>query len=174
MSEESRAESCDHPHQLVAVVTGGGRGIGRSIALRLARDGFAVAVAARTEPQVASVAQEIGAMGGRAAYVTVDITDENSIQRGVRYVEATLGRPSVLVNNAGVHSVGKFEDIPAQHWAWAFDVSVIGAGRMIQAVLRTCGRKGAAGSSTSPRPPAKPAPSCSLRTTPPSTRSSAG
>jgi len=84
-----------------ALVTGGGRGIGRAIAIGLARGGAAVAVAARTRSEIETVAAEIAALGGRAAAFSCDVTRREDVERTVAAVEAALGPIDVLVNNAG-------------------------------------------------------------------------
>jgi NAD(P)-dependent dehydrogenase (short-subunit alcohol dehydrogenase family) len=84
----------------VAVVTGGGRGIGRAIALAFSREGAKVAVWARTEEQVAAVAGEILEAGGVAAHYVVDVADEKTVAEAVERVEAELGQIDILVNNA--------------------------------------------------------------------------
>src|SRR5579884_2240010 len=82
-----------------ALVTGGGRGIGRAIAL--ARAGADVAVAARTQAQLESVAAEIRALGRRAFAVPIDLTKRDHIEERVNQAAAQLGGLDILVNNAG-------------------------------------------------------------------------
>ncbi len=87
----------------VALVTGGSRGIGRAIALRLAADGLAVGVNFVSRPDAAdSVVAEIEAAGGRALAVGGDVADPGEVERVVGSVEDQLGPVAVLVNNAGV------------------------------------------------------------------------
>ena len=74
-----------------ALVTGGGRGIGRSIALALARAGADVAVAARTREQIEAVAGEIRALGRRAVAVDIDLTLRDQIDKGVKQAAEQLG-----------------------------------------------------------------------------------
>jgi 3-oxoacyl-[acyl-carrier protein] reductase len=86
----------------VAIVTGAARGIGAATALRLAADGFAVAVIDLDESSTAGTVQAIEAAGGRALGVGADVGDPEQVQAAVERVAAELGPPVVLVNNAGV------------------------------------------------------------------------
>ncbi|MBI2951101.1 SDR family NAD(P)-dependent oxidoreductase, partial [bacterium] len=85
----------------VAVVTGGGRGIGRAVALAFACEGADVCAVARTQAQVESAAEEICALGRRALAVTADVTDSAQVERMAVQVKGAFGRVDVLVNNAG-------------------------------------------------------------------------
>lgn len=93
-----------------ALVTGGGRGIGRSIALALARAGADVAVAARTRQQLDSVAAEINALGQRGFAMEIDLSKRDHIEARVNQAAQQLGGLEILVNNAG----GTFADNPAK------------------------------------------------------------
>ncbi|HWG46169.1 MAG TPA: SDR family NAD(P)-dependent oxidoreductase [Gemmataceae bacterium] len=88
----------------VALVTGGGRGIGRAIALALARAGARVAVTARTASEVEEVVATIAAEKGHAVALTADLADRHAPPRLLRDVAAALGPVDILVNNAGVGS----------------------------------------------------------------------
>ena len=85
-----------------AIVTGAGRGFGKAIAMRLAREGFSVALTARSEAQLAEVATEINDAGGRAVALVGDVTDRAAVTRVVGEAERQLGAITLLVNNAGV------------------------------------------------------------------------
>lgn len=85
----------------VAVVTGGGRGIGEGIALALARAGACVVVAARRTHEVEAVAQSIRDAGGRAVAVTADVTSDDDLEAVARTALNEFGRLSIWVNNAG-------------------------------------------------------------------------
>jgi NAD(P)-dependent dehydrogenase (short-subunit alcohol dehydrogenase family) len=102
-----------------AIVTGAGRGFGKAIVKRLAREGYAVALTARTESQISAVAAEIGREGGRAIALTGDVTDRQDVARVVEETERRLGPTTLLINNAGVP--GPFGPIwavnPEEWWA---------------------------------------------------------
>ncbi|WP_332898939.1 MULTISPECIES: SDR family NAD(P)-dependent oxidoreductase [unclassified Haladaptatus] len=114
----------------VAVVTGGSRGIGRAIALGLADAGAAVVPAARTEDDVANVAQEIRDRGGEALAATVDVTDEADIRALMETAAAEFGGIDCVVNNAGVNpgsALGEPEHIEADGLDFVIDVNLRGA-----------------------------------------------
>jgi NAD(P)-dependent dehydrogenase (short-subunit alcohol dehydrogenase family) len=88
----------------VALVTGGGRGIGRSIALALARAGVHVAVAARSVPEIEAVAAEVSRLDRRAFFFPLDVSDRAQVAAAPAQVAAALGPIDILVNNAGLHA----------------------------------------------------------------------
>ena len=85
----------------VAIVTGGGRGLGRAFAIGLAESGMRVAVAARTMPELDETVAAVRALGGEAIAVPTDVTDRAAVDRMVRLVEEQFGAIDLLVNNAG-------------------------------------------------------------------------
>ena len=94
-----------------ALVTGASRGIGKAIALRLAKDGFAVAVNYRTRSAEANaVVEAIHASGGRAIAIQADVQHSDQVARMAAAVRASLGDPEILINNAGVVSRGDLDD----------------------------------------------------------------
>lgn len=111
----------------VAIVTGGGRGIGRAIALALAREGAAVVVAARTKQEIEAVAGEIEASGGCALAVPTDVCQEASVQNMVRRAVEAFGRVDILVNNAGVPGpMGLITEIEDGEWDRTLDTNLKG------------------------------------------------
>lgn len=86
----------------VALVTGGGQGVGRRICLDLAREGAMVAVNDLFPDRAGQVASEIAAMGGRAVPAVADVTDPDAVDAAVAAVRSNLGPVDILVNNAGI------------------------------------------------------------------------
>jgi NAD(P)-dependent dehydrogenase (short-subunit alcohol dehydrogenase family) len=120
----------------VAIVTGGGRGIGRAIARKFAAEGAAVMVTARTENQVRQVADEIRAAGGLAATVTGDVSREEDCQKIVRETRSALGPVQILVNNAGVLGpVLPVEQILPRQWDETIAINLRGPFLLSQLVL---------------------------------------
>lgn len=120
--------------QNIALVTGAGRGIGRAIALELARAGYDVALNYNTS-SAQSAADEIRSMGRRALPVQADVGLRGAAEDMVAEIKANLGEISLLVNNAGLSHFGLFQDTDEETWQRLFDVNVTGAYRCIRAVL---------------------------------------
>jgi NAD(P)-dependent dehydrogenase (short-subunit alcohol dehydrogenase family) len=111
----------------VALVTGGGRGIGAATARLLARQGAAVAVASRSEDEIDAVAREIEAGGGKALAVYLDVTDEGSVAAAFDRTRAAFGPVDVLINNAGTPGVPlPVAQTELSDWRRVFDVNVTG------------------------------------------------
>ncbi len=112
----------------VAIVTGGGIGLGSSIARRLAHEGATVALAGRTASALDAMAGRIAKEGGAALPVPTDISDEAQVQRLVQTVVQRLGPIDILVNNAGrVGMLGDFMSMPAQEWLEACKTNLMGS-----------------------------------------------
>jgi len=119
----------------VALVTGGGRGIGREVTLALARRGCAVAVAARSREQVEDVAAAARRLGVDAVAHVLDVTDAESVTRAVTAVADKLGAVDVLVNNAGIAESAPLLKTDAELWDRHFRVNVTGPYLLTRAVL---------------------------------------
>ena len=121
----------------VAVVTGGGRGIGQGIVLALARNGADVAVADINADDAGAVASDVADMGRQSAAVTVDVTDQESVQRMVQEVIQRFGRIDILVNNAGVIGAPGWEQrekISEDDWDVVLSVNLKGVARVADVV----------------------------------------
>ncbi|HEY6395118.1 MAG TPA: SDR family NAD(P)-dependent oxidoreductase [Candidatus Binataceae bacterium] len=119
----------------VALVTGAGRGIGRDIALRLAREGYAVGLIARTKSQLDETADLIRQQGGKALVTPTDVSKREQVLAAVEAVERELGPISVLVNNAGAYLRKKFTDITEEEFDFQLKVNAYGPFFCTQAVV---------------------------------------
>jgi NAD(P)-dependent dehydrogenase (short-subunit alcohol dehydrogenase family) len=100
----------------VALVTGGGSGIGKASALALAREGFAIVVAGRRAEPLQAVVTEIEAMQGRALGVPADVGNPEAVRNLFAKTKATYGRLDVLFNNAGFGAAAPIEELPFERW----------------------------------------------------------
>jgi NAD(P)-dependent dehydrogenase (short-subunit alcohol dehydrogenase family) len=120
----------------VAVITGGGRGIGRAIALKFAAEGAAVVMAARTKSEIEAVAKEVRNAGGRAAAVVADVAGENQCERLIREAASQFGEADILVNNAGEYGpVKPIEEITPAEWDRVIAVHLRGSYLLTRLVL---------------------------------------
>lgn len=120
----------------VAVITGGGRGIGRAIALRFAGEGATIVLAARTQSQIDSVAAEIESAGQKAAVISADVSQEVDCQAIVQTARKRFGRIDILVNNAGVLGpVKAVEEILPREWDEVIAVNLRGPFLLTRLVL---------------------------------------
>lgn len=120
----------------VALVTGASGGIGRAIAMALARDGYDVALHCyRNEHKAQAVRDEIAAMGGRAEVFVCDITDADAVDYMVNEICHTMGCVTVLVNNAGIAQQKLFTDLSVDEWHRMMAVHVDGTFYACRAVL---------------------------------------
>jgi NAD(P)-dependent dehydrogenase (short-subunit alcohol dehydrogenase family) len=120
----------------IALVTGGGRGIGRAIALELAQAGCDVALLARTREQVDEVATAIRALGRRSIAVAADASNPQQIQQALTEVQGALGPISILINNAAVVGpLGPTAEVDPDAWAQAIAINLTGPFQFIHACL---------------------------------------
>jgi len=119
----------------VAAVTGGGRGIGAAVAEALAAVGAAVAVGARTESEIAAVADGIISRGGRAVAVPLDVADDDAVAAFATTVAERLGPVDIVVNAAGVYRPGRFLDYDIEDFRDLMEVNYLGTVRTIRAFL---------------------------------------
>lgn len=129
----------------VAIVTGAGRGIGRAIATRFAREGMKVILAARSADQLESVAREINNTGGMAVPIPTDVTNEEQVKSLVERAENEVGPIDILINNAGVMTLRTIVDTSLDEFTSIMNTNILGAFLCSKYVLpsmmgRKCGR----------------------------------
>lgn len=124
------------------LVTGGGRGIGRAVALAFAEEGARVAVLSRTTEQVNAVADELRQLGSDALAVSCDVAEPAAVHRAVDQVETAFDSIDILVNAAGVFAMGPTEDFPTATSRALLDTNVLGTLEMCRAVSSGMLRRG--------------------------------
>lgn len=119
----------------IALVTGAGRGIGRAIALALAREGAKVAVAARSQHEIEAVAQEVRLLGAEAIVIPADLREENQARQLVAKTVERFGTLHVLVNNAGLGHFRTVAEMTTAEWDEMFAVNLRGIFLTTQAAI---------------------------------------
>ncbi len=118
-----------------AIITGGGRGIGRAIARRLAEDGASVLVCARTTVEVEAVADDLRSDGFDAHATSCDVADEKSVAAMASHAVAAIGTVDILVNNAGIALSNPVKRLPLEEWNRILAVNATGTFLCTRAVL---------------------------------------
>jgi len=119
----------------VALVTGASQGIGRTCALRLAKDGATIAVAARNQEKLNELVSEITAAGGTAAAFALDVCDEDQVKSTVKAIIAQFGKIDILVNNAGITRDQLVMRMKRADWDAVLQTNLTSAYLCIQAVI---------------------------------------
>ncbi|MGV3461674.1 MAG: 3-ketoacyl-ACP reductase [Flavobacterium sp.] len=120
-----------------ALITGGGKGLGRAIALELAANGVSIGLIARTEADLKAVAEEIKSINAdvKVAYAVADISSNEQVTAAITSIKKELGAIDILVNNAGVGRFGKFLDLTVEEWEDVVKINLFGAYYATRAVL---------------------------------------
>jgi 3-oxoacyl-[acyl-carrier protein] reductase len=130
-------------HGKIAIVTGGGRGIGRAISLALAKEGATVALTYREQRAAADeVVRQIEQSAGRATAIEMDVRSRPSIRAAVALVESSFGGLDILVNNAGANKPTDFDQIAEADWDEIMAVNLRGPFLCSQEVLSALRRRG--------------------------------
>ena len=118
----------------VAIVTGGGTGIGRSIALEFAKEGASVVICGRREKNLEKVAEEIKALGKRSLAVATDVSVKSQVQGMVKQTVDSFGSIDILVNNAGIIHAAPLVEVTETEWDEVIDINLKGVFLCMQAV----------------------------------------
>lgn len=121
--------------QKVAIVTGAGKGIGKAIAIALAKEGAHVGLLARTESDLKALAEEIKLLEVNVAYATADISNRVEVENAITKLKAALGPVDILINNAGTGTFGKFLELEPEKWENHIRVNLFGVYYATRAVL---------------------------------------
>ncbi|MCP3761012.1 3-ketoacyl-ACP reductase [Domibacillus sp. A3M-37] len=120
-----------------AIITGGGRGIGRAVAEALAAEGVHIGLIGRTEENVRSVAEDLSPNPAdiKTAYAAADVSNLDEVAAAVEKVKNELGGVDILINNAGIAKFGSFLDLDPEEWKKIIDVNLMGVYNVTRAVL---------------------------------------
>ncbi|APH05114.1 3-ketoacyl-ACP reductase [Bacillus weihaiensis] len=119
----------------VAIVTGAGKGIGKAIAVALAKEGVNVGLIARTEADLIETSKEIKAFGVHTAYALADVSSMTQVNTAVETLHNELGATDILINNAGIGKFGTFLELDPEEWKKMIDVNLMGVYYVTRAVL---------------------------------------
>lgn len=124
------------------IVTGGGRGLGKAVALILAKEGANVAITGRNEENLKNTVEELKALGVNAAYSVFDIDNEEAVKVGISALATELGGVDILVNNAGIGDFGSIEDMSSETWEQVIKTNLFGVYYTAKAVYPFLKEKG--------------------------------
>ena len=119
----------------IALVTGAGKGIGKAVAIALAKEGANVGLIARTEKDLETVAGEIKTLGVKVYYAIADISKMEQVVAAVEKIESELGLIDILINNAGTGTFAKFMEMEPAEWENIIKVNLFGVYYTTRAVL---------------------------------------
>ena len=118
-----------------ALITGGGRGLGKAVAVALANEGVNVGITGRNEENLKSTVAELEKLGVKAAYSVFDVEEMAQVEQGVASIASQLGGIDILINNAGVGDFGSFEEMPVETWEKVMKVNLFGVYYVAKATL---------------------------------------
>ncbi|MFC1285943.1 3-ketoacyl-ACP reductase [Bacillus paralicheniformis] len=145
-----------------ALITGGGRGIGRATAIALAKEGVHIGLIGRTAANLEKAAEELKAFGVKVSVAAADVKDLTAVERAVQSVKGELGQIDILINNAGIGGFAGFLEQSPEEWENIVQVNLMGVYNVTRVVLpemierkagdiinisSTAGQRGAAGTS---------------------------
>ena len=118
-----------------AFVTGAARGIGKAIALHLAKEGVHIGLLARTKSALKEVAADIESYGVKVAYATADVSSKEQVDAAIASLTKDLGPADILINNAGIATFGTVMEMDPEEWKKILDVNLMGTYYVTRAVL---------------------------------------
>lgn len=117
-----------------AIITGGGRGLGKAVALALAKEGVAIGITGRNEENLRSTVDEIEKLGVQAAYSVFSVDNEVEVTQGIEALVSQLGGVDILINNAGIATFGTIADTPSEVWEQIIKTNFFGVYYVAKAV----------------------------------------
>lgn len=118
-----------------AIITGGGRGLGKATAIAFAKEGIDVAITGRNENVLKETVTELENLGIKAIYAVFDVGNYVEVKNSIKAIIDTLGGIDILVNNAGIGSFGSFNDMPVEQWTQIIQTNLMGMYHVTKEVL---------------------------------------
>ena len=118
-----------------AIITGGGRGLGKATAIAFAKEGIDIAITGRNEKVLKETVAELQAFGIKAIYSVFDVGNYEEVKSSIKNIINTLGTVDILVNNAGIASIGSFNDMEVSEWTQIIQTNVLGMYHVTKEVL---------------------------------------
>ncbi len=126
----------------IALVTGGGRGLGKATAVALAKEGVHVGITGRNEQQLQETVAELQSFGVQASYAVFNVGIQTEVIAGVHKIAAALGGIDILVNNAGIAAYGSVEEMETAKWEEIIQTNVLGVYYVAKAIVPLMKSKG--------------------------------
>ena len=118
-----------------AIITGGGRGLGKATAIAFAKEGIDVAITGRNEKVLKATVLELETLGIKSTYAVFDVGDYDAVKTGIKSLIDVLGTVDILVNNAGIAAFGSFNDMEVNEWSKIMQTNVMGMYYVTKEVL---------------------------------------
>ena len=118
-----------------AIITGGGRGLGKATAIAFAKEGIDIAITGRNEAVLKETISELEAFGINAMYSVFDVSRYENVKTGIKSIVNTLGSVDILVNNAGIAAFGTFNDMEVSQWSQIIQTNLMGMYYVTKEVL---------------------------------------
>lgn len=118
-----------------AIITGGGRGLGKATALAFAKEGIDIAITGRNEKVLKETVSKLETFGVKAIYSIFDVGNYEDVKSNVKSILETLGSVDILVNNAGIAAIGSFNEMEVREWSQIIQTNVMGMYYVTKEVL---------------------------------------
>ena len=118
-----------------AIITGGGRGLGKATAIAFAKEGIDIAITGRNEEVLKETVSELEAFGIKAIYSAFDVSNYEDVKSGIKSIVNTLGSVDILVNNAGIAAFGSFIEMDVNQWSQIIQTNLMGMYYVTKEVL---------------------------------------
>lgn len=118
-----------------ALITGGGRGLGKAVAIALAKEGVHIAISGRNEESLQRTVEELRTYGIRSTYAVFNVGNHAEVEQGIAKIRQEFESIDILLNNAGIAAFGTVEEMPSEQWEEIIQVNVLGVYYVAKTVI---------------------------------------